>query len=821
MSNIDNKYKTWDEFLARWPVAAVEAISLDEYTGLDDKETFTYWLEHRLIEYGSIRGGSAYKFGVFRKADTSKEHPAKSYKSDDKYAWHEKFGATSAEAFSNVKKYILEIISDVKSNELSHIELCPLAHTLKWKVAFHYQDQQSPTVLGIFKLEVLQTHLDKELSMAEALKAISSELNYETLITKTDDIWNEWADLESISIWKISHGKSEFLPSVNEWLDKNLYISVHKDTGARQGTNFVSGVKVGDYAYLTNSNVVKAIIKITSEPVIDGNSPIDENWLLRSYQIVYWLDTSQKYTSKYNKGWTPNNNSTFRKVATTELPKFESELLQPFFNVDLAQLIQEGNNMTLDCEQSKVDTSKELVSNQSAKNTILYGPPGTGKTYQTITSSIMAAEPSFDTSLSRNLVKDEYERLVKSGRIQFVTFHQSYGYEEFVEGLKAETDAENQISYKIAKGIFKNICQQASQGFEVEEDPLESAIAQFKADIEEGDSTYLKTLRGKKFEVQFHGNSTFRVFPKETIREDLGQGYPVSIDNIRDQHRGINLEKIYNSSYVKAMLKYLTETYKVDVFQTPQHGHAKNFVLVIDEINRGNISKIFGELITLIEPSKRAGKKEALTIKLPYSQEDFSVPDNLYIIGTMNTADRSLAMMDTALRRRFDFIEMMPDLSVLQNLTVKDIRIDELLRIMNERIETLYDREHTLGHAFFIPVKEACDIGDEDEAWQILQSIFQYKILPLLEEYFFEDWEKIRLVLGDNQKLTEDYQFVIKEELNNEKLKSLFGSKYRDDNFLQSTARYRLNRAAFNSEEAFTYIITGEPVTNSTDTPEE
>ena len=187
----------------------------------------------------------------------------------------------------------------------------------------------------------------------------------------------------------------------------------------------------------------------------------------------------------------------------------------------------------------------------------------------------------------------------------------------------------------------------------------------------------------------------------------------------------------------------------------------------------------------------------------------------------MNTADRSLAMMDTALRRRFDFVEMMPNLSVLKSCSVKGIKIDELLRIMNERIETLYDREHTLGHAFFIPVKEACDDENEEAAWQTLQSIFKNKILPLLEEYFFEDWEKIRLVLGDNQKLTEDYQFVIKEELDNEKLKSLFGGKYKDDNYLQSTARYSLNKSAFSSEDAYKYIITGELADKSTDTPEE
>ena len=812
MDTINSLYKTWNDFLIRWPVSAVKAMTLEQYTDIEDKETFTYWLEHRLVEYGSIRGGSAYKFGVFRKADTSKEHPTKSYKNDEKYAWHEKFGATSAEAFANVKQYILDIITAVESNELPFIESCPLAHTLKWKVAFHYQDQQLPTVLGVFNLEALQTHLDKKLSMAEALKVISNELTYETLITKTNEIWNEWADLKSINVWKISHGKNEFTPSENEWLDKHLYISVHKDTGAQQGINFVSGVKVGDYAYLTNSNIVKAIIKITSEPVIDNSSPFDENWLLRSYQIIYWLDTPKQYTSKYNKGWTPNNNSTFRKVATTELSKFDSELLQPFFHVDLAQLIKEGDNIVIDYEQSKDEISKKIVTNQSAKNTILYGPPGTGKTYHTISSSVLAAEPTFNISVDRQLIKKEYERLIKAGRIQFVTFHQSYGYEEFVEGLKAKSNDGN-ISYSVEPGIFRSICDRAS-GM--------------------GEPTDLLKV-GDEFGSFLISDLTRELI---IITKKNGSRLPMPrciVDELVElvETKGLDIKS--SSGEVLKSLGSKTEAYFITGYQTLhasmceelikrksyENKSNEKFVLVIDEINRGNISKIFGELITLIEPSKRAGQAEALTIRLPYSQDEFTVPDNLYIIGTMNTADRSLAMMDTALRRRFDFVEMIPDISALKNCSVKGIKIDELLRIMNGRIETLYDREHTLGHAFFIPVKEYCDDENEEAAWQTLQSIFKNKILPLLEEYFFEDWEKIRLVLGDNQKLTEDYQFVIKEELDNEKLKSLFGGKYKDDNYLQSTARYSLNESAFSSEYAYKYIITGELADKSTDTTEE
>ncbi|MUL15827.1 AAA domain-containing protein [Aliivibrio fischeri] len=211
----------------------------------------------------------------------------------------------------------------------------------------------------------------------------------------------------------------------------------------------------------------------------------------------------------------------------------------------------------------------------------------------------------------------------------------------------------------------------------------------------------------------------------------------------------------------------------------------KNYVLIIDEINRGNISKIFGELITLIEPSKRKGAEEEIELVLPYSGDTFSVPDNLHIIGTMNTADRSLAMMDTALRRRFDFIEMMPNPKLFNNKQIKGIDLTRLLNALNKRIEALYDREHTLGHAFLFP---AYNEQNEDKAFELLKAAFKNKIIPLLEEYFYDDWNKIRLVLGDNQK-SDELRFV---EEHNESYDSLFGSNHGLETYEESKTCYTL-----------------------------
>ncbi|GMQ48463.1 McrB family protein [Vibrio sp. 10N] len=440
------------------------------------------------------------------------------------------------------------------------------------------------------------------------------------------------------------------------------------------------------------------------------------------------------------------------------------------------------------------ESSMTAVKSSEPLNQILYGPPGTGKTYHTIEAAVKAAEPEFYLELNidqkvgataeqRATLQKKYQELCDAKRIRFVTFHQSYGYEEFVEGLSANS-VDGQVSYDVKSGIFKSICEQATQGIEQDNDPLEIAIAALKEELEEGSSLSLSTQRGKAFDIQYHGNTTFRAFPHETSHEDLGNGYPVAIDSIRKLYRGANVREFYNPSYVKAILKYLVTKYKLPEKPATSAQNAKNFVLVIDEINRGNISKIFGELITLIEDSKRSGKgqTESIEVVLPHSGETFSVPNNLYLIGTMNTADRSLAMMDTALRRRFEFVEMMPKPSLLSSIMVKGIDLEQFLETLNQRIEVLYDHEHTLGHAFFMPVKECVEQGDDTQAFIVLKSVFQNKIIPLLEEYFFEDWNKIRLVLADNQKAEnsqlESLQFISEQKLTTAALGTLFGHNH-------------------------------------------
>lgn len=375
------------------------------------------------------------------------------------------------------------------------------------------------------------------------------------------------------------------------------------------------------------------------------------------------------------------------------------------------------------------------------KNMILYGPPGTGKTYITATYAVLICGwYTLDTlkNMNHSKIMEIYHELEQEGRIGFTTFHQSYGYEDFIEGIRPVLDKE----------------QKDGQNQSEEQKPEKSD----------------------------------------------------------------NLEYTMEAGVFKAFCEKAKEESE------------KPYVFIIDEINRGNISRIFGELITLIEESKRKGEADERSVILPYSGLPFSVPSNVYIIGTMNTADRSIALLDTALRRRFSFVEMMPDTEVLKDIKIEVpkmpdavdkkagnastagektgnaagnegkiiIDVQKLLEIINQRIEVLYDREHTIGHAYFCGLKENATLDG-------LKNIFKKSVLPLLQEYFFDDYEKIAMVLGDNQKRNRNYKFIVED--NGKDIHTLFGKELETDmlDMLQHK-RYMINEKAFDYAESYIHI---------------
>jgi len=418
------------------------------------------------------------------------------------------------------------------------------------------------------------------------------------------------------------------------------------------------------------------------------------------------------------------------------------------------------------------NTDAETIS----LNKILYGPPGTGKTYNTINRALEIIDG--EVPENRSAAKSRFEALQKAGQIEFVTFHQSYGYEEFVEGIKAQS-IDGKISYDVVDGVLKKLSVNALYDSllfdEIEADLTynelyDALVEEFKRnnylelESKEKKTIEIRAISKKDNLYCYHqGSSVKHTVGKDRLKK-LYEKYN-SLEELMQLNRlheeftkiigGANqtvywtilrkmliLKKEYQHININEDISYEAKAEIVrnsDKFQYKKE--FKNHIIIIDEINRGNISKIFGELITLIEPSKRIGADEEIKVRLPYSNDEFGVPSNLYIIGTMNTADRSIALLDTALRRRFEFVEMMPNIKLL-DFRVGGVYIAKLLQKINARVEYLYDREHTIGHAYFMELNASSSLDD-------LNAIMQNKIIPLLQEYFYDDWEKILLVLND------------------------------------------------------------------------
>lgn len=482
-------------------------------------------------------------------------------------------------------------------------------------------------------------------------------------------------------------------------------------------------------------------------------------------------------------------------------------------------------------EKPAVSTTAEATGTPKPTNLILYGPPGTGKTYATARRAVELCDGR--APADPVAVKQRYDELCARKRIEFVTFHQSYGYEEFVEGLRPETGPEEEEGgvvtggFRLAPkpGVFRRIADRAhaNRGTKVGSGVAVEGRQAFKMSLGNTalpDEAYLfdecvangYLLLGYGGEVDWSGHAYQSVDAikqrwrqvdpgaKDTdpnirqvhaLRSALQQGDLVIISNgntrfravgevtgpysyvKRDQDHyhhqrpirwlwvdrdGLPCEDIYAKQFSQvsiyrlnaAFLNWAALQQVVDGAEQSSGAAPEPYVLIIDEINRANVSKVFGELITLLEPDKRLGQPNALTVTLPYSGASFGVPANLHIIGTMNTADRSIALLDTALRRRFAFEELMPDPSILA--PIEEIDVGTMLTALNARIEYLFDRDHQIGHAYFTGCQSRAD----------LEEVMRRKVIPLLSEFFYEDWEKVRAVLNET---TDEGSFIRRTRL--------------------------------------------------------
>ncbi|HFP7833902.1 TPA: McrB family protein [Campylobacter jejuni] len=722
MWNLDKKklQEMHDGFLnfqEVWTLEKVKNMTLEEYTNIKkdnpNRDDFTFWIESKLDNLGSIWGGSAFKFGIYKRNDESQKESSNGRLYSQNYAWIAKYGNNENEAFNNIKEKIIQIIQASQDNNLEAIEKIDFGDAIKWKIAFHYQDVENIKIINIFSKNVLDlvslNEFKEKLKIYQIHKKLLENKNL-SLVKMIENIaiplWNKYGMDSQNYIDKMKNLFSEYLNKKK--LDKN-----------------------------TINKYIQVIENISKEFLKENLYSCD---LFSFDQNINKLNKNEEFKLKNSNG---------HNMYSSALNCYRVFLID-YYEQDI---------FITERVQSEESNMKIIPLNQ-----ILYGPPGTGKTYHTIDKALEILGENLE---SRDEKKAKFDEYVKNGQIVFTTFHQSYGYEEFVEGIKPRIDSEEnskEIKYEIKDGIFKELCQKALENYKAslltqeefaKNEDLENKIEIFLDELVDQQKFIEKTQSGG-FRLEEY-NEKYRIITDDTnanLYLNL-EIFKTLLENKDKIINGRSIRQILNNKHRRQIDSYYfqlvklfkkrEQNYKIDN-NSSKKPDLKFYIIIIDEINRGNISKIFGELITLIEPSKRIGEPEELRVTLPYSRNDFydkkgfGVPKNVYIIGTMNTADRSITSLDTALRRRFEFIEMMPDVEELEKSKYKDVNLKKLLKAINTRIEYLLDREKTIGHAFFVSV----------ENLESLKKVFKNKIIPLLQEYFYNDYALIDAVLNKN-----------------------------------------------------------------------
>ena len=630
-----------------------------------------------------------------------------------------------------------------------------------------------------------------ELKGMDAIRTRLEELKFdkkleqklEALITYLDENgknksqWNKYNPSRSVSYSFVRQNQwTKQLLNFRRTEDKNQI----SDTSVRNSINYISDPKNN----ISISSSPKR--KLISEKVL--NTEFNNE--------TFYKDIKQLFSDYVGKVKNPKNAGLLCGYML-----WDDEVKKLWDNNDSSS---ELNN------QLSVVSKRDINMKKQPLNQILYGPPGTGKTYETksLAVKIVTGEDIQD----REQLNNRYESLVKEERIEFVTFHQSYGYEEFVEGIKptlsnreeSENPSNDDISYEIKDGIFKKLCARAelastpnfindykptdfenSMVWKIDLGPggkhVDDCLMNNRICIGWGHIKELNKKRGEELlrdsdalyrfyramnpdnnDLVIVRSGSFRhiiaagIIGEYKFDESLGEYcHTREVNWIWKKGKNEELIDIYdinnNNKFNRRHVVHRTKIKPYDLFQKIIPGENKkvnksnnkinaqdkqNYVLIIDEINRGNISKIFGELITLVEKDKRLGNQEQLKITLPYSSNKFGVPNNLYIIGTMNTADRSIAFLDTALRRRFAFNKKDPQPEILEN--VGGIKLSEMLSEMNNKICKELDKGHRIGHSYLM------DVSNIEE----LAEVFIVSICPLLEEYFNEDGDRISKIIG-------------------------------------------------------------------------
>jgi 5-methylcytosine-specific restriction protein B len=932
----------WTDFLTAWPAGRVREMTLDQYTNLDKNDAFVYWLEKRTEALGSVWGGSAFKWGVYRRNDKAKREDGRGIKWTDTYAWYTRYGDTAEQAFQTIRGRLVEVIDAAQQGELERIEDIDVCWPIvKWKVAFLYQDRQAPRTFPLYHEDRLFQRyrvIAPSARQAESRRAVMypALIKHYAPVGDVFDICRTlieqeaaaptngprfWAvplqgslsSTEALALCAQSEVNPQDVPSL---LDAQL-VAAKVASGDQlallvgsevRAVGEVEVAEAGGFVWSQRAVAVSpdmiipaTVVEIdaeTRDQIWEGGLPeasaeascwllrvggeapaLWESWSQQGYASLPWSEVGDlsncmredfdnrvadlRGTQKHKEGyeqelWTFRNLPVGARLIAWRRPgtrvvgvgtvigpyEFHGEAdegchwirvrwdalvdsetfhfkggsmlsklpLDAFLRlVDSASSGGQTDGFTLDTMNTDSSTPSQdshsldrrpATPIPDPQAVILYGPPGTGKTWTTIERALQiilgADEVARMSDAERGL---RFRGLLEGRRIEFVTFHQSYGYEEFVEGIRPVLDesAGGNVRYTVHHGAFKEIAlRAAAEGLRVGTSPdsFSTLWQRLLDEVGKEGERVVQASQGKSYLLRQTSQGNLETVPCDvdaegsiTPREGRQVASRDSVKLVWDHRFKLGVEpsaltyektrKVFAAErggdgghhYTAIRLVYtalleMSRSVRTRAPTTPSTNGVQEaldrsqagtvdfqfdartppYVLIIDEINRGNISKILGELITLLEPDKRLGAPNELKLPLAYSPKHrFAVPPNLHIIGTMNTADRSIALMDVALRRRFRFEEMLPDAGVLRarlrekavSAALVDLIVD-LFETLNERIRFLYDRDHQIGHAYLLKVRTLED----------LREVFADRIIPLLQEYFYGAWDKVGMVLG-------------------------------------------------------------------------
>lgn len=778
------------KILDAFPLATFGELPLERYALRDkDRSTFCYLLEFGSQALGSMKGGSADKLGIYFYNKTSQWRSSIKHLPEPQDAWQ----ALRAD-FIQAAQWAQEGQWSRIDSDLKAASFTPSLRT-KWLHVIFPEE-----VIPIYSFAHLQHYIRElggDFSREGGRYTASANRQLVELVRQRPELqgWSLWEIGQLLWTWNPPAKKPDKAPDSGK--EDIRWVKIAPGRGAmawqeclEHGYICVGWDEVGDLEEYESAPEIEAKFN-ELEPPKNGEmrrlqrEQAQQLWTLRELQpgdkVVANLGISKVLGvgTVTDPGYTFDDIRSIMKhtVSVQWDTSFEKtipkQLLWAF--VTVADLTEEQKNLILG-----TPSPSPLMPTQ-ALNQILYGPPGTGKTYRVIreAAAIIASQPIIDDVAA----KTAYDQACAEGRVRLATFHQSFSYEDFIEGIRPMMEDDGKAAFQVRDGIFKEIATEAlfaclepvpshkdDDGFDARWAGLMAKIAETGEltipGLADASWVLVQSTRGN---IEAVNSVTQKEFScgRSALAKVWGQLHPKL--RISSSESSSAYGKPAHHHIIAAVYNYM-QTFKpsdmptqsilplsapasaignkASVVETylelgPASGWQLRadkkfppYVLIIDEINRGNISRIFGELITLIEDDKREGEANALRVTLPSSREPFTVPPNLYLLGTMNTADKSLALLDVALRRRFEFRELAPDFTACAELP-EEMRV--VLRRLNERIELRKDRDHRIGHAFFMAVKDAAGFN----------RAFVRKVVPLLQEYFFNDIDGARFVLGE------------------------------------------------------------------------